>query len=186
MNWQSGAASQVHHAYAQAKVDVRSDTARVVVTDVLVNDSDSEVKLTYRFPLPNDATVAGFADFRDGKRLEASASSRAEARERFARWVPLPAVDPDDPAYDGRGRHLGLRRHWRGPSWINAAWLVALGLRRLGLDRDAEAMARRAQAVVRAAGLREYYEARSGRGMGARLRLVGARHRHRRPRARPN
>jgi hypothetical protein len=88
-------------------------------------------------------------------------------RERFAHWVPLPAVDPDDLAYDGRGRHLGLRRHWRGPSWVNAAFLVALGLRRLGLDADADAMARRLEPVVRAAGLREYYDARSGRGMGA-------------------
>src|SRR5439155_8893589 len=81
--WRAGASSPVRHAYAQTKVDVRSDAARVVVTDVFVNDSDAEMKLSYRFPLPNDATVAGFADFRDGRRLEASAGQRDEARKRF-------------------------------------------------------------------------------------------------------
>jgi hypothetical protein len=89
-------------------------------------------------------------------------------RERFARWVPVPAVPPDDPAHDARERHLGLRRHWRGPSWINSAWLVSLGLRRLGLDREADEMSHRAAAVVEAHGLREYYDSRDGHGMSAR------------------
>jgi hypothetical protein len=89
-------------------------------------------------------------------------------RKHFEQWVPLPAVAPDDPAHDRRERHLGLvRRHWRGPSWINAAWLVSLGLRRLGLEREAAQMAGRAVATVAAEGLREYYDSSSGRGMGA-------------------
>jgi hypothetical protein len=88
-------------------------------------------------------------------------------REHFARWVPLPAVAPDDPAHDRRERHLGLRRHWRGPSWINAAWLVSLGLRRLGLDHEVEQMASRASAAVLTSGLREYYDSRDSRGLGA-------------------
>jgi neutral trehalase len=89
-------------------------------------------------------------------------------RQRFEQWLPLPAVAPDDPAYDPRERHLGLfRRHWRGPSWINAAWLVSLGLRRLGLEREAAQLARRAVATVAGEGLREYYDPSTGRGMGA-------------------
>ena len=42
------------------------------------------------------------------------------------------------------------------------------GLRRLGLDAEADAMAQRLAAVVEREGFREYYEARSGAGMGAR------------------
>jgi hypothetical protein len=88
-------------------------------------------------------------------------------RERFARWIPLPAVPPDDPAHDARERHFVVHRHWRGPSWVNAAWFVWLGLRRLGLADDADDLARRAVETVERAGLREYYDSRDGRGMGA-------------------
>jgi hypothetical protein len=50
---------------------------------------------------------------------------------------------------------------------VNSAWFVTLGLRRLGLDDEAARMAQRLAAVVERMGFREYYEARSGRGMGA-------------------
>ena len=85
----------------------------------------------------------------------------------YAQAVPLPAVAIDDPAYSDRETWWGRHRHWRGPSWVNSAWFVTLGLRRLGLDDEAEAMARRLAAVMEREGFREYYESRSGRGMGA-------------------
>jgi hypothetical protein len=85
----------------------------------------------------------------------------------YAQAVPLPAVAIDDPAYSDRETWWGRHRHWRGPSWVNSAWFVALGLRRLGLDGEAAAMARRLAAVMEREGFREYYESRSGRGMGA-------------------
>ena len=88
-------------------------------------------------------------------------------RERFAQWVPLPAVPADDPAHQARERHWGLRRHWRGPSWLNSAWFVWLGLQRLGLSDDAADLAARAVATVERVGLREYYDSRDGHGMGA-------------------
>jgi hypothetical protein len=89
-------------------------------------------------------------------------------RERYADCVPLPAIPPDDPRHDARERHFGVHRHWRGPSWVAPAWLVAMGLRRLGLDDEAAALARRLEPVVLREGLREYYDSRTGRGMGAR------------------
>jgi hypothetical protein len=85
----------------------------------------------------------------------------------FAGAVPIPAVALDDPAYSSRETWLGRHRHWRGPSWVNSAWFVALGLRRLGLDAEADAIAARLHAVVAREGFREYYEARLGYGMGA-------------------
>lgn len=88
--------------------------------------------------------------------------------ERFWPGVPLASVALDDPAHTSRDRYWGLRRYWRGPSWVNAAWLAWLGLRRLGYAAEAADMARRVEAVVLREGLREYYEARTGAGMGAR------------------
>ncbi len=85
----------------------------------------------------------------------------------FAHGVPLPAVALDDRTHSARSTWWGLHRHWRGPSWVNSAWLVWLGLRRLGHDDEAAAMAGRLAAVVSREGFREYYESRSGRGMGA-------------------
>jgi hypothetical protein len=86
---------------------------------------------------------------------------------RFRDGVPLPAVALDDPTHSSRERWWGRHRHWRGPSWVNSAWLVSLGLRRLGYDEAADDIARRLTAVVDAEGFREYYEARAGYGMGA-------------------
>lgn len=87
---------------------------------------------------------------------------------RFHRGIPLPAVALDDPAHSSRETWWGRHRHWRGPSWVNSAWLVALGLRRLGRAELAEEMGARLEDVVGREGFREYYEALSGAGMGAR------------------
>lgn len=88
----------------------------------------------------------------------------------YAGAVPLPAVEVDDPAHDTREEFGLLRRHrhWRGPSWVNSTWLVSLGLRRLGEDDLADDLARRLADVWAREGFREYYDARTGRGMGAR------------------
>ncbi len=86
---------------------------------------------------------------------------------RFDDGVPLPAVALDDPSHSDRETFWGRHRHWRGPSWVNSAWLVSLGLRRLDRVDEADRMAQRLEAVVAREGFREYYEARSGRGMGA-------------------
>jgi len=64
-------------------------------------------------------------------------------------------------------KFLGLRRYWRGPSWVNAAWLLWLGLARLGYP-EARELERRVATAVRDAGLREYYDPYTGAGMGAR------------------
>ena len=89
-------------------------------------------------------------------------------RKRF--WAPVapPSVALDDPAFTTDDRRLGLRRYWRGPTWVNAAWLVWLGLVRLGYADEAAAMAAGVGAAVAAAGLREYYDPWTGGGMGAR------------------
>lgn len=87
---------------------------------------------------------------------------------RFAHGVPLPAVALDAPEHSSRETWWGRHRHWRGPSWVNSAWLVSLGLRRLGYDALADAQAERLRSTVAREGFREYYEALLGYGMGAR------------------
>jgi hypothetical protein len=87
---------------------------------------------------------------------------------RFWDGVPLPAVALDDPAHSSRETWWGRHRHWRGPSWVNSAWLVSLGLRRLGYDEQAADLAKRLSVTVEHEGFREYYESRAGYGMGAR------------------
>ncbi|MCW3041169.1 MAG: hypothetical protein JWM31_3074 [Solirubrobacterales bacterium] len=86
---------------------------------------------------------------------------------RFADGVPLPAVALDDPTHSSRETWWGRHRHWRGPSWVNSLWLVSLGLRRRGRGDLADALAARLTPVVAREGFREYYEARTGAGMGA-------------------
>jgi hypothetical protein len=88
--------------------------------------------------------------------------------KRFWLPVPPPSVSADDPSFSLDDALLpGLRRYWRGPTWINAAWLLWLGLIRLGYHEQAEELAQRVARAVLAAGLREYYDAYTGRGMGA-------------------
>ena len=88
--------------------------------------------------------------------------------DRF--WLPFPppSVSATDPTFSTRDADfIGVRRYWRGPTWINAAWLVWLGLVRLGYSAQADALATRLATAVRSAGLREYYHPNTGRGMGA-------------------
>jgi hypothetical protein len=85
-------------------------------------------------------------------------------------WLPVPppSVSVAEPSFSRNDRLVFLRRYWRGPTWINAAWLMWRGLSRLGYDAAAAEMALRLRAAVAAAGLREYYDPYTGAGMGAR------------------
>jgi hypothetical protein len=87
--------------------------------------------------------------------------------DRFWLPVPLPSVAASERAFSLKDTLLGVRRYWRGPTWVNAAWLVWLGLVRLGYEDAAGAMRERLGAAVAGAGLREYYHPYSGAGMGA-------------------
>jgi hypothetical protein len=85
-------------------------------------------------------------------------------------WTPYapPSVSAAEPSFEPRkwqGRFV--RRYWRGPTWINSAWLVWLGMRRLGYEAEAAEMERRLCEVYVREGSREFYEPFTGEGLGA-------------------
>lgn len=86
----------------------------------------------------------------------------------FLTPVAPPSVAVGERGYQPGGSHGPIRRYWRGPTWVNSAWLVWLGLRRLGYEAEAERLAAGVIGAVAREGLREYYDPRDGRGLGAR------------------
>ncbi len=85
----------------------------------------------------------------------------------FLTPVPIPSVPPDMPGYaEGIGRWI--RAYWRGPAWANSAWLIWLGLIRLGYKREADRVRDGWVRVVAREGLREFYDPLTGEGHGAR------------------
>lgn len=87
---------------------------------------------------------------------------------RFLTQVAPPSVSAAEPSYEPGGSRGPLRRYWRGPTWVNSAWLVWLGLCRLGYEDAAARVARGIVGAVEREGLREYYDPRTGAGLGAR------------------
>jgi hypothetical protein len=86
---------------------------------------------------------------------------------QFLTPVAPPSVATSEPSYEPDGGRGPIRRYWRGPTWVNSAWLVWLGMRRLGYENEAARLADGVIAAVAREGLREYYDPRSGRGLGA-------------------
>jgi hypothetical protein len=86
----------------------------------------------------------------------------------FLTPVAPPSVSVSERTYEPGGGRGPIRRYWRGPTWVNAAWLAWTGMRRLGYLAEAEHLATGVIGAVARSGLREYYDPRDGRGLGAR------------------
>jgi mannosylglycerate hydrolase MGH1-like protein len=85
-------------------------------------------------------------------------------------WLPYPptSVSAEERSFEpGDWRGLISRRYWRGPTWINAAWLVWMGLLRHGYEPEAMEMAKILCGAVARGRLREFYEPNTGEGLGA-------------------
>ena len=85
----------------------------------------------------------------------------------FLTPVAPPSVSVSEPSYTPGGARGPIRRYWRGPTWVNSAWLVWLGLKRLGYEDAASRLAQGLIGAVEREGLREYYDPRTGAGLGA-------------------
>jgi hypothetical protein len=86
----------------------------------------------------------------------------------FLTPVAPPSVAVDEPAYQPGGSRGPIRHYWRGPTWVNSAWMVWLGMRRLGYEEEAERLVEGVLGAAAREGLREYYDPRDGTGLGAR------------------
>ena len=59
-------------------------------------------------------------------------------------------------------------RYWRGPAWINTQWFLINGLKDYKFDALSSELSDKTKALTRQSGFREYYDARTGEGLGAR------------------
>jgi len=89
------------------------------------------------------------------------------SEREFLTPVAPPSVAVGERGYEPGGGRGPIRRYWRGPTWVNSAWLVWLGLRRLGYEAEAERLATGVIGAAAREGLREYYDPRNGKGLGA-------------------
>jgi glycogen debranching enzyme len=85
-------------------------------------------------------------------------------------WLPYPpsSVSAQEPSFSPLKWRAGItRRYWRGPTWINSAWLIWMGLERHGYRPEALEMARVLSEAVARERLHEFYEPSTGVGLGA-------------------
>lgn len=73
--------------------------------------------------------------------------------------IAVPSAAPDGPGYDPE-------RYWRGPVWVLLNWMVAEGLADVGHADRAEALRASTLALVERNGFCEYYDPRTGAGIG--------------------
>jgi hypothetical protein len=84
---------------------------------------------------------------------------------RYGAAYGIPSVALDEPSFRP-GFHLF--RCWRGPSWMNTAWLLVPPMRRLGYAEEADRIVASLVEVVERHGFREYYNPLDGDGLAAR------------------
>ncbi|WP_354701387.1 hypothetical protein DSM112329_01701 [Paraconexibacter sp. AEG42_29] len=84
---------------------------------------------------------------------------------RYGAAVGIPSVAMDEPAFNPR---FDRWRCWRGPSWVNTAWLLVPALRDLGYGEAADRIVGGLVDAALRDGLREYYDPHTGAGMAAR------------------
>jgi glycogen debranching enzyme len=84
---------------------------------------------------------------------------------RYRAPFGIPSVSQEEPSFrPGFDRF----RCWRGPSWMNTAWLLVPPLRELGYEDEADRIVRSLAGAVARHGFREYYNPLTGAGLGAR------------------
>jgi hypothetical protein len=83
---------------------------------------------------------------------------------RYAAACGIPSVAMDEPKFNP---HFDFWRTWRGPAWMNVAWLLLPPMRALGYSGAAARIATSLADAARRDGLREYYDPRTGRGLAA-------------------
>lgn len=84
---------------------------------------------------------------------------------RYLAPVGIPSVSMEEPSFNPGWDRF---RCWRGPSWMNTAWLLVPAMRRLGYESEAARIVASLTLAAQRDGFREYYDPRTGEGLGAR------------------
>ena len=84
---------------------------------------------------------------------------------RYRAPVGIPSVSQEEPSFDPG---FSLWRCWRGPSWVNTAWLLVPAMRELGYGEEADRIVGSLAGAAARHGFREYYNPLTGRGLAAR------------------
>ncbi|MFT3879446.1 MAG: VIT and VWA domain-containing protein [Gemmatales bacterium] len=69
--------------YHKVDVDIRDGLARTTVEESFINTTDRELEGTFFFPLPSDASIAGFGMWIGNELIEADIVEKQRAREIF-------------------------------------------------------------------------------------------------------
>jgi glycogen debranching enzyme len=84
---------------------------------------------------------------------------------RYGAPYGIPSVSREEPSFRPG---FSLWRCWRGPSWMNTAWLLVPAMRELGYADEADRIVLSLAAAADRDGFREYYNPITGRGLAAR------------------
>jgi hypothetical protein len=84
---------------------------------------------------------------------------------RYMAACGIPSVAMSEPTFNPR---FAMWRCWRGPSWMNIAWLLVPAMQELGYQAQAERVVHSLELAVDRHGYREYYNPLTGRGLAAR------------------
>ncbi len=84
---------------------------------------------------------------------------------RYLAPTGIPSVSREEPSFRPG---FFLYRCWRGPSWVNTAWLLVPAMRRLGYVEEADRIVASLVTAVERDGFREYYNPLTGEGLAAR------------------
>ena len=84
---------------------------------------------------------------------------------RYGAPVGIPSVSMEEPSFNPGWDRF---RTWRGPSWVNTAWLLVPAMRELGYEQAADRVVSSLAAAALRDGFREYYQPLTGQGLAAR------------------
>ena len=84
---------------------------------------------------------------------------------RYRAPYGIPSVSLEEPSFNP---NFQAWRCWRGPAWMNTAWLLLPAMHELGYVDEASAVLDSLVGAVDRGGFREYYNPLTGRGLAAR------------------
>jgi hypothetical protein len=83
---------------------------------------------------------------------------------RYRAPFGIPSVSLEEPSFKPG---FALWRCWRGPAWMNTAWLLVPAMATLGYASEADQIVRSLALAADRYGFREYYNPLTGHGLGA-------------------